>query len=44
MLLLTILWQQLALYYPPEDNIISIYILNEKFNTDQEKQSNDPIE
>jgi hypothetical protein len=41
MIILTILWQQLALYYPPEDNIVSIYILDEKFNTDQEKQLND---
>jgi hypothetical protein len=41
MIILTILWQQLALYFPPEDNIVSIYILDEKFNSEQEKQHND---
>lgn len=38
MLALTSLWLQLALYYPPEDNIVSVYILDD---TDENSLPND---
>jgi len=40
MIAFTSFWLQLALYYPPEDNIVSTYILDENLKQDESKSEN----